>query len=55
MGHRHKLVHESTQRKNQLTALCDQPFPGFTQVFKDPNAPAALAVREQFPTAEAIA
>lgn len=55
MGHRHELVHESTQRKNQLTALCDQLFPEFTQVFKDPNSSAALAVREQFPTAGAIA
>lgn len=54
-GHRHELVHESTQRKNQLTALCDQLFPEFTQVFKDPNSPAALAVRESFPTADAIA
>jgi len=54
-GHRYELVHESTQRKNQLTALCDQLVPEFTQVFRDPNSPAALAVRAQFPTAEAIA
>jgi transposase len=54
-GHRYELVHESPQRKNQLTALCDQLFPEFTQVFKDPNSPAALAVRERFPTAQAIA
>lgn len=54
-GHRHELVHESTQRKNQLTALCDQVFPEFTQIFKDPNSPAALRVREQFPTAQAVA
>ena len=55
MGHRHELVHESTQRKNKLTALCDQLFPEFTLVIKDPNAPAALQIRERFPTAEALA
>ncbi len=50
MGHRHELIHESSRRKNQLTALCDQLFPEFTRVFKDPNAPTALAVRARFPT-----
>lgn len=55
IGHRHELVHESTQRKNKLTALCDQLFPEFTQVFRDPNLPSALTVRERFPTAQAVA
>jgi transposase len=55
IGRRLELVHECTQRKNQLTAICDQVCPEFTQVFKDPNTPTALAVREQFPTAQALA
>jgi transposase len=55
MSHRYELVHECTQRKNQLTALCDQLFPEFVQVFHDPNAPTALRVRERYPTAAAIA
>lgn len=55
IGHRHELVHESTQRKNKLTALCDQLFPEFTQVFHDPNLPSALAVRARFSTAPAVA
>jgi transposase len=55
MGHRYELVHESTQRKNKLTAICDQLCPEFTQVFKDPNSAAGLAVREQYPTAYALA
>src|SRR5258708_9846436 len=54
-GHRYELGHESTHRTTQLAALCDQLFPEFTPVFRDPNSPAALAVRAQFPTAEAIA
>jgi hypothetical protein len=49
------LIHESTQRKNKLTALCDQLFPEFTQVFRDPNSSAGLAVRVLFPTAQAVA
>jgi transposase len=55
VGHRYELVHESTQRKNKLTALCDQLFPELTQIFRDPNAPTALLLREQFPTASAVA
>ncbi len=30
-------------------------FPEFTQVFKDPNGPSALAFREKFPTPQALA
>jgi transposase len=55
IGRRHELVHECTQRKNQLTAICDQVCPEFTQIFRDPNTPTALAVRAQFPTAQALA
>ena len=53
--HRYELTHEATQRKNKLTAICDELFPEFTQVFKDPNAAGALAVREHFPTPQALA
>jgi transposase len=54
MRHRYELVNEATQRKNKLIAICDELFPEFTQVFKDPNAPIALDLREQFPTPGAI-
>jgi transposase len=53
--HRYELVHEATQRKNKLTAICDELFPEFADLFKDPNAAGALAVREAFPTPHAIA
>lgn len=55
MGHRHELVHECTRRKNKLTALCDQLFPELPQVFRDPNTPTALRVRERYPTAAVAA
>lgn len=55
MGHRHELVHECTRRKNKLTAICDQLFPELSQVFRDPNTPTALRVRECYPTAAAVA
>jgi len=55
LGHRHELVHESTRRKNQLTAIADQLFPELTQAFANPNAPTALAVRERYPTPDALA
>jgi transposase len=55
MRHRYELVQECTQRKNQLTAICDELFPEFTHVFKDPNGPTALALRAQFPTPQAVA
>jgi hypothetical protein len=44
-----------TQRKNKLIAICDEVFPEFTQVFKDPNGPSALVFREQFPTPQSVA
>lgn len=46
---------ESTQRKNKLTAICDELFPELTQIQKDPNLPTALAIREHFPTPHALA
>src|ERR1051326_4309886 len=53
--HRYELSHESTRRKNKLTSICDEVFPEFVQVCKDPNLPSALALRKQFPTPAAIA
>src|SRR5260370_39031294 len=47
--HRYELMHESTQRKNKLTAISYELFPEFTWVLKDPNGMAALALREHFP------
>lgn len=53
--HRYELIQESTQRKNKLTSLCDELFPELTQIFKNPNLPTALAIREAFPTPAALA
>ncbi len=53
--HRYELIRESTQRKNKLTAICDEVFPELTRVVKDPNALVALALREKFPTPQALA
>src|SRR5260370_28314525 len=53
--HRYELVHEATRRKNKLTALCDELFPEFAALFKDPTAPGALALREACPTPHASA
>ena len=53
--HRYELVHETTRRKNKLTAICDELFPEFADLFRDPNAPGALALREAFPTPHAMA
>jgi transposase len=55
MRHRYELVNEATQRKNKLTAICDELFPELTQVLKDPNLTTALALRERFPTPHALA
>jgi transposase len=52
--HRQELITESTQRKNKLTAICDELFPEFTRIFRDPNGPTALVFRERFPTSAAI-
>lgn len=55
MRHRYELVQECTRRKNKLTAICDELFPELTQVLKDPNLPTVLALREHFPTPQALA
>jgi transposase len=48
--HHYELVAESTQRKNKLTSICDELFPEFTRLLRNPNLPTALALREHFPT-----
>jgi transposase len=53
--HRYELIRESTQRKNKLTALCDELFPELTRVVTDPNALVALALREKYPIPQALA
>jgi transposase len=53
--HRYELIRESTQRKNKLTALCDEIFPELTRVVKDSNSLFALELRERFPTPQATA
>jgi transposase len=55
MRHRYELIHECTQRKKKLIAICDELFPELTQVLKDPTAPTALVLRQHFPTPHAIA
>jgi len=53
--HRYELINESTQRKNKLIAICDELFPELTNIYKDPNLPSALALRERFSTPAAVA
>ncbi len=53
--HRQELIIESTRRKNKLTAICDEVFPEFTQILKDPNLPTALSIRKRFPTPATLA
>lgn len=53
--HHAELVVESTQRKNKLTSICDELFPEFTRLLKNPNLPTALALREHFPTPTLLA
>jgi transposase len=48
--HHAELVQESTQRKNKLTAICDELFPELTRLLRNPNLPTALALRARFPT-----
>lgn len=50
MQHRYELSQQCTQLRNKLTAICDEIFPEFTQIFHDPNREVALAFREKFPT-----
>jgi hypothetical protein len=40
--HHYELVAESTQRKNKLTSICDELFPEFTRLLRNPNLPTAL-------------
>lgn len=53
--HRYELTIESTQRKNKLTAICDELFPEFVQICHNPNLPTALTLRTRFPTPAALA
>ena len=53
--HRYELSRECARRKAKLTAICDELFPEFTQIFRDPNGPTALAYREHHPTPHAFA
>ncbi|HZT99803.1 MAG TPA: IS110 family transposase [Ktedonobacteraceae bacterium] len=53
--HRYELIAESTQRKNKLTAICDEVFPEFTVILKNPNGSTALSIRKRFPTPAALA
>ncbi|WP_338246605.1 IS110 family transposase [Dictyobacter halimunensis] len=53
--HHYELVMECTQRKNKLTSICDELFPEFTRLLKNPNLPTALALRERFPTPALLA
>lgn len=53
--HRDELIRERTQRKNKLTAICDELFPELTQIYNNPNSAAALALRTAFPTPATLA
>lgn len=53
--HRYELMHESTRRKNKLIAITDELFPELTQVLKDSTTATGLALREHFPTPQAVA
>jgi transposase len=53
--HRYELSQEAAQRKNKLIAICDEVFPEFTLICKDPCLPSALSLREHFPTPQQLA
>lgn len=53
--HRYELTHENTQRRNKLTAIADELFPELGHVVKETSASAILAIREHFPTPQALA
>ena len=53
--HRYERSREAAQRKNKLIAICDEVFPEFTLICKDPCLPSALTIREQFPSPQSIA
>lgn len=46
----YELKGDITRYKNRLTALLDQTFPGFSEIFSDPAAAGALSVLERHPT-----
>ncbi len=50
-----ELVREIAQRKNQLTAIVDEVFPEFAQVFKNPTCESALNIRSRFASREELA
>jgi transposase len=50
-----ELTRALTRVRNRLTAMTDQLFPEFTQIYADPNGASALNLREKYPTAHAIA
>lgn len=51
----YELSIEVARTKNKLIAICDEVFPELTQIYKNPNSPSALNLRETFPTPEQIA
>ena len=53
--YRYELSHQCTRLRNKLTAICDELFPEFTQIFRDPNREIALSFRAKFPTPHTIA
>ena len=55
MQHRYELSQQNVQLRNKLTAICDEIFPEFTHIFRDPNREVALAFREKFSTPQEIA
>ena len=52
---RYELIQQQTRMKNKLTAICDEIFPEFTSVLRDPNGLIALDLRAHFPTPAAVA
>jgi len=55
VGLRVALMRERIRCQNKLTAICDELFPELTQIYKDPNGPSALQLREAFPLPELVA
>lgn len=55
MRRRYELAQSITRCKNKLTAICDELFPEFTVVFRDPNALIALDMRYHFPVPSVVA
>ena len=51
----YELTQQLTRARNKLTALADEIFPEFSQIFRDVNLVTALDLREHFPTPAAVA